>query len=215
MDNHSEDNYRMAKRVECCGTCGYSSSNVAGFIQCGKRGNSDMEWDIDCLGICDRFYWKGGNTVENEAKKDWVVEFDEIKKDTPSGDMRMVVVFGRLGHRCGYVGVTKNHILFGKDYDEAGLDVDVHGGLTYAGWREGYPVESDKKEWWWFGFDCMHLGDKMDIGSMLKYGMADNEQMSLYYRYNLLGDSGTARSLDYVADECRKLAKQLANIHPD
>lgn len=31
---------------------------------------------------------------------------------------KCVVVFTRMGHRCGYVGIPKEHPLYGKGYDE-------------------------------------------------------------------------------------------------
>lgn len=44
----------------------------------------------------------------------------------------------------GYVRVPEDHPWHGLDYDD--IDVDVHGGLTYA--RDG-----------WIGFDTLHFGD--------------------------------------------------------
>lgn len=31
---------------------------------------------------------------------------------------KCVVIFGSFGHRCGYVGIPKNHPLYGKDYSD-------------------------------------------------------------------------------------------------
>jgi hypothetical protein len=31
---------------------------------------------------------------------------------------KCVVIFGAIGHRCGYVGVPKNHPLYGKNYSD-------------------------------------------------------------------------------------------------
>lgn len=50
----------------------------------------------------------------------------------------------RLGAVNGYVHIPKGHPWDGLDYDD--IDVDVHGGLTYA--RNG-----------WIGFDTLHSGD--------------------------------------------------------
>ena len=36
--------------------------------------------------------------------------------------------------------------------------IDVHGGLTYSGKADGYPVKLDNPGWW-FGYDCDHYGD--------------------------------------------------------
>ena len=49
-----------------------------------------------------------------------------------------------MGSWCGYVELPANHPDVGSDYDD--IDVQVHGGLTYAGGRV-------------FGFDCAHWND--------------------------------------------------------
>lgn len=42
----------------------------------------------------------------------------KVEKDFEYKGLRCVVTFGDLGHRCGYVGIPKTHILYGKEYDE-------------------------------------------------------------------------------------------------
>lgn len=44
----------------------------------------------------------------------------------------------------GYVKIPEDHPWHGKDYDD--IDVEVHGGLTFASYG-------------WIGFDCLHCGD--------------------------------------------------------
>jgi hypothetical protein len=57
----------------------------------------------------------------------------------------------RCFHLCGYVGVPKGHILYGKHgHDYFDLKANVHGGLTFAGFL--FP----NKDYWFFGFDCAH-----------------------------------------------------------
>lgn len=71
--------------------------------------------------------------------------------------------------------------------------IDVHGGLTYAGSGEKYPVPDSG---WWFGFDCSHCGD------------AEIERNPLWeYEH---GD--VVRELPYVMSECEYLAVQLNTI---
>lgn len=86
------------------------------------------------------------------------------------------------GFLCGYVGVTKEH----PDYDKQYHDVDyyVHGGLTFSekgGWL-GQPDDL-----WFFGFDCGHFGDFVPA-------------LQLY---------GTYRDEAYVAEQCELLVEQL------
>jgi len=52
----------------------------------------------------------------------------------------------------GYVGVLPDNPLFHCDYDE--LDVEVHGGLTFAG-----HISYMDANVWWFGFDTQHAWD--------------------------------------------------------
>lgn len=60
----------------------------------------------------------------------------------------------REGHRCGYVGLPKDHIasIIGNCDD---IPVQIHGGVTYAG------LEDDGL--FWVGFDCSHTGDSKAI----------------------------------------------------
>lgn len=67
---------------------------------------------------------------------------------------------------CGYLGLPDGHPWHGFGYDA--LDVDVHGGLTYA--RAHCPddcatlllsLSADQRvPGWWIGFDCGHWGDE-------------------------------------------------------
>ncbi len=60
----------------------------------------------------------------------------------------------------GYVVIPKGHPLHGKGYDS--LNVNIHGGLTYANsvdeldWDE---FTKGDKGGWVVGFDCAHYGD--------------------------------------------------------
>lgn len=149
-----------------------------------------------------------------EVEKDW---------ETKSG-LRAVAILITGRHRCGYVGVPKDHPLFGFEYhdhcpaladafekakqgplgkrglisvicsdgEKASMDIvfDVHGGVTYTGESDNYPVESDL---WWIGFDCAHAGDG-SLDSRLSFS------------------DGPVRSLDYVVSECESLANQIKEI---
>ena len=102
-----------------------------------------------------------------------------------------------MGHRCGYVGVNAETFK-DKGYDD--LDVDVHGGLTYA--RD----EEDGLRW--YGYDCAHLGDARDINLM------DERHRELFakYPFDFNDGSDTVKSLDYCIIECENLATQLKQM---
>lgn len=105
------------------------------------------------------------------------------------------------GAWCGYVAVPPGHPWFEKNYDE--VEVYVHWGLTYAGHCNGpichLPKPGEPDNVWWLGFDCAHCDDLMP-------GM--NAQLR---RHGGAGfDWGVYRDLDYVRNEIKKLADQIA-----
>ena len=106
------------------------------------------------------------------------------KKFGESGYLCEVRRHPSLGHLCGYVHLPKGHELFGIGYYD--VDVNIHGGLTYA------EQEGDD---WVFGFDCAHAGDL--VPGMHKYHVS-------------IGD--VYRNMEYVENETRNLAKQLKEM---
>ena len=74
------------------------------------------------------------------------------------GDFPTAIWLNHFGAHCGYLGVPKSHPWFGKDYND--LDVEVHGGLTYANGAPDFPYATGL-EIWWVGFDCGHFMDYM------------------------------------------------------
>ncbi len=153
----------------------------------------------------------------------------KIEKDFVYRGYRCVVIFTDMGHRCGYVGVDENSSLWKKDYYDylpinksklewenfseeseditVGIHFDVHGGITFAdgGKNSEYPVESD---FWWFGFDCAHYNDKIDIEKLKEYfpnSKLNETRINLYSNFS----SGEVRTLDYVMDECKNLVDQI------
>jgi hypothetical protein len=121
----------------------------------------------------------------------------KIEKEwTTKAGFKAEVIATDMGHRCGYVSVPKDHPWHGKTYND--VDLDVHGGLTYAGMEDGD---------WWFGYDCAHLGDARDP-----------ELMSDEYKNVLLGrklnfDGDTVKTLDFCVNECESMAWQLKEVN--
>lgn len=122
-------------------------------------------------------------------EKDWI---------TKAG-LRAAVYAQKAGHRCGYVAVPAGHKYYLQAYDD--VNVDVHGGLTYAGGSDGYPV--DAGDVWWFGYDCMHLGDRRDVSIM------DDDHKKYYDERGWDHLDGTVKTLEYCISECESLAEQL------
>lgn len=155
------------------------------------------------------------------VEKDWI---------TKAG-FRAVVILGKRGSRCGYVGLPKEHRLYGASYSEphpalsfpsdepvgkrgiislicaskesASPDIvfDVHGSLTYSGGGDKYPVKSNL---WWFGYDCSHSGDAPSE----EY--CDSQRKKYPDKpFMWSGQDGVHRTLEYCESECESLAQQM------
>lgn len=141
---------------------------------------------------------------------EWDSEPDKMQwPDEATGLPCLAVRNSRSGNWCGYVGVAPGHPLHGKDYDEA--DIEVHGGLTFAGGCSHGADESvgichtpgrgEPDTVWWLGFDCHHAWDFTPLD--VKYA---NERG---YPFTIRDDEHY-RTLDYVRQECARLAAQVA-----
>jgi len=100
--------------------------------------------------------------------------------------LRCEIRANHSGALCGYVTVPRGHPFYGKGYD--GLDIEVHGGLTYA---------SKNGKGWEFGFDCSHCDDA---------GHPEYEHGHDSY----LTPGAEYRDIEYVKGEVASLARQLA-----
>jgi hypothetical protein len=151
-----------------------------------------LEWKTT-----DRTNWPAGPWMDEPDKKQWL--------DEATG-LPCLAVRNRQ-HWCGYVGISKNHPLFEKEYSNIEQDLIVHGGLTFADHcaKTSDPskhvchlVESGEDDHvWWLGFDCAHSGDISDF-------------IRTYER--IAGYPEAYRTLQYVENECRQLAQQLIEI---
>lgn len=63
---------------------------------------------------------------------------------------------------CGYVGVSKGHPLFERDYRDEDIDISVHGGLTFSNFLSNIDQKFDS-EIYYFGYDCRHYKDTILI----------------------------------------------------
>ena len=112
-----------------------------------------------------------------------------VKKWIHAGLDCIILKHDKMGHLCGYVGVPQHHPDYAKDYDD--VDVQVHGGLTFAA-QGGLPTcKLPKKTTKWFGFDCAHAGDKIPNMSAVQ-------------------PNGHLWTVEEVINETKRLAEQLA-----
>lgn len=91
-----------------------------------------------------------------------------VQKEWETHGLKCRVIMFRLtreGGYNGYVAVPQGHPSYGKHYDE--IDVDVHGGVTYAKFGtdelyEGVEVLRPNPELYWIGFDTFHAWDSIE-----------------------------------------------------
>lgn len=134
----------------------------------------------------------------NRKANPWETEpgfSDFIDEDT--GYRCYIMRHLELKHLCGYVKLPKEHKLYGETNvdNEFLLNLDVHGGVTYAGELKPRYMEVDYA----VGFDCAHAGD-----------------YSPYYLpfigMNKIKEDETYKDIEYVTNQCKKLAKQLKEL---
>jgi hypothetical protein len=138
----------------------------------------------------------------------WQTEPDRL--DFTHAGLPCLALRNHHGSWCGYAAVPPGHPLHGRDFHD--VDVDVHGGLTYADHCQHdlgichVPNPGEPDDVWWFGFDCDHCWDVRP---------AMNAQLRTYshYRYMISFDQGASyKTLDYVRVEIMRLADQLAAV---
>lgn len=144
----------------------------------------------------DKSGWGNGPWQDEPDKKQWM--------DEATG-YPCLIVRNRGGALCGYVGVPYGHPCFQADYNQ--VDVDVHGGLTFADYCDPNADESrhichktdGDDRVWWLGFDCAHYGDISPAYEAL------HRELGLRLRDGY----ETYKSFQYVTAQVRKLAEQL------
>ena len=123
----------------------------------------------------------------------WDSEPDQEQWITGAG-LPGLLIRNRFGCWCGYVGTSPQHPNFGLGYDD--VDVNVHGGLTFA----GHPIAGDPDEtFWWFGFDCNHGGDY-------------SPELDRHYRqadFPPLERQSDYRTIEYAKRQVESMAEQL------
>lgn len=151
----------------------------------------------------------------------WNNEEDHYVWVDEATDLDCMIHRGPSGALCGYVGVGPDHPAWGEPYQD--VDVEVHGGLTYANpCQEGgeichVPAPGREHDIWWFGFDCCHF---LDFGPRMEKDMEDlSARMVAEGRAPLyLGPPvwpKVYRDVDYVRAEVASLAAQLKEMTDD
>jgi hypothetical protein len=152
-----------------------------------------------------------------------------VEKDWEYKGLRCQVIMTNMGHRCGYVGVNKNHPLFGVEYDESceylaqrknvdDLELGKKSVMAIFSYDDEtvspiiafdvhggltYSGGFDDDERWYFGYDCAHYGDAKDLS------VVPDSVRELELKFPT---GGVLRTLEYCVDECESLAQQLVDI---
>jgi hypothetical protein len=130
----------------------------------------------------------------NVSKKPWETEPDLLEfVDEDTGYKCFIQRHPELKHLCGYVELPKEHKLYVSFSEENFYNIKVHGGVTYTG-RRKFKQQNYTADYV-VGFDCGHDGD------LVPY---------LYDHNPFIG--GSYKDIEYVTNECQKLAKQLKEL---
>lgn len=112
-----------------------------------------------------------------------------------------ICIFCRDGYRCGFVSTTL--------YSHYDFDIECHCGITFGGIL---PEAYEPKEAFYIGFDCGHICDGRDTRLAYEYGLIDevtkeaiDESFSYLQGYPV-------RDIDYVVEQCKKIADQLEEL---
>lgn len=122
---------------------------------------------------------------------------DSALRDWQHAGLRCVITDSRMAHINGYVQVPEGHPAYAASYDR--LNVDVHGGLTYANDRG------------WFGFDTAHLSDVWTVRDLAKAGVPDPDSADRY-RSSYRESNPNYWTVERLVKETEDLADQLASM---
>lgn len=152
---------------------------------------------IEYTNVQDRTKWGSGPWDDEPMDK---MQWRDLVTGLPC-----LMVRGPVGAWCGYVGIEDpDHQWYEKDYsDDDGnyIDVNVHGGLTFASFcQEGETPDGERichivedgetDRAWWLGFDTGHAYDKVPA-------------------YPMIVEGTTYRTQEYVRGEVLTLAQQV------
>jgi hypothetical protein len=162
----------------------------------------------------------------------------KVEKDWEHKGLRCVVIAGSIGHRCGYVGVSASHPLYGIGYDDtiplALLPVlqkvkegpiGKRGIMDLLTFQEDNPrvgilfdvhgsiTYSGGKDGYPVESDLWWFGyDCAHVGDAKDPSILGEEQKEFEARYPHFYDDGVIRDLDYCISECESLADQILEV---
>lgn len=120
-----------------------------------------------------------------------------------------LITFTDMGHRCGYVAVSKEQ----SEAWDMEKEIECHGGVTFfehpTQKLKAFNIDSDCDDIW-LGFDCAHGWDTIDLASFNKYKEYWSDEVFAFVSTRIpLGAAGDVRSAKYVKNECYKIIDQI------
>ena len=128
------------------------------------------------------------------------------------------------GYWCGYVGVPREHPLYGKEWTETAAigELEAHMGVNYSAVCDGgdichTPAPGMPDDVWWLGFDCGHMFDlaprmRALLAEALEAAKAVNAPWASALGLTEVDRMEVYRPLPYVRHEIERLAEQLAEM---
>jgi hypothetical protein len=113
-----------------------------------------------------------------------------------------LIMRNRAGTLSGYIALPANHPWHGKEQEAIDEQVQVHGGITWAGESDMFRHTARWSDAWWIGFDTAHFGDVMPAHEAVMQKILGHpsglSQLGMH----------TYKTLDYVREEVIGLAEQ-------
>lgn len=152
-------------------------------------------------------------TVDKSAWGDgpWQHEPDKVQWRDAATGLPCLIVRNLMGALCGYVGVPPGHPAHGKPFGD--LNLDVHGGLTFADHCQPgpeneaichIPEPGEPDTVYWLGFDAGHAFDFSPAMA------ADMKLCASDLLHHWIFADEVYRDLAYMQAEVAGLAAQLA-----
>ena len=149
------------------------------------------------------------------------------------------VIFGEMGHRCGYVYIPRDYLLsddmkFAISPDSDGLTIQeleylslmlncynddfntlkVHGGITFNEALEDVDINESEDFIYCLGFDCGHSGDMKDEECFKTYFPETSDTRRRFWfgdKYPMF-NRGSIKTKLFCVQECLNLIKQLESM---
>lgn len=146
-----------------------------------------------------------GEGVEKD-KRPWEDEPDILQFiDKDTGYKCFIRRHLELGHLCGYVLIPDDLVNNIEELSEEIENIDIHGGITFNKILIDPSMNSEHHA---IGFDCAH---SCDFAPYVYEDLCIDHTREDRIKYqHIMGM--TYKDINFVKNECRKLAKQLHEI---